>query len=51
MNERPPTDSIRVAVNDLGQLIVEIFKAVPILVQKAVKCDARISANPWPDSR
>ena len=42
----PPTDGLRVAVNDLEQLVVAIFKAVPIpadharlIASKLVECD------------
>ena len=44
----PPTDGIRVAVPDLEELVVEIFKAVPIpedharlIAAKLVECDLR----------
>ena len=44
----PPTDGIRVAVNDLEELVVELFKAVPIpkdharlIASKLVECDLR----------
>ena len=44
----PPTDGIRVAVTDLEQLVVEIFKAVPLpadhaqlIASKLVECDLR----------
>lgn len=42
----PPTDGIRVAVNDLEALVVEIFKTVPLpadharlIAGKLVECD------------
>ena len=44
----PPTDGIRIAVTDLEQLVVDIFKAVPIpeeharlIASKLVECDLR----------